>query len=117
MYSTRSADLALPSVRFLTALPVFNEAQHVTEVLDQVVGHAADVLVVDDGSTDATPELLAARRDVHVIRHEQNRGYGAALKTAFDFAVLHKYDVLVTIDCDGQHEPQLIADLVRQCTP
>lgn len=114
MFSTHSADL--PPVRFLTALPVYNEAKHVTGVLDRVVAHAADVLVVDDGSTDGTPELLAARGDVQVIRHERNRGYGAALKTAFDFAVLHKYDVLVTIDCDGQHEPQLIGELVSCCT-
>ena len=42
------------------------------------------------------------------IRHPQNRGYGAALKTAFDHAIRLGYDRLVTIDCDGQHEPALI---------
>ena len=102
-------------VRYLTALPVFNEAKHVNHVLDCVVKNAADVLVVDDGSSDGTRELLAARTDVTVVSHETNRGYGAALRTAFDYAITHHYDVLVTIDCDGQHEPQRIAQLVAAC--
>lgn len=103
------------SPRVLTALPVYNEVGHVNPVLDEVVRYASDVLVVDDGATDGTSALLDARTDVRVLRHEKNRGYGAALKTAFDYAVEQKYDVLVTIDCDGQHEPQRIAQLVAAC--
>ena len=103
------------SPRVLTALPVFNEFSHVNPVLDEVVRYAADVLVVDDGSTDGTSDLLKARTDVRVIRHEKNRGYGAALITAFEYAVANRYDVLVTIDCDGQHEPQRIGQLVAAC--
>jgi len=103
------------SIRYLTALPVYNEASHVDAVLDEVVQHAADVLVVDDGSTDSTAERLAARKDIFVVRHAENRGYGAALKTAFDYAIRFHYDVLVTIDCDGQHEPQRIEMLVDAC--
>jgi dolichol-phosphate mannosyltransferase len=97
--------------RTLTALPVFNEVRHVTAVLDEVARNAADVLVVDDGSTDGTRDLLAQRSDVVVVTHPQNRGYGAALRTAFDYAIQHRYDVLVTIDCDGQHQPHLIGQL------
>jgi glycosyltransferase involved in cell wall biosynthesis len=103
------------STRFLTALPVYNEHSHVNSVLDEVVRHADDVLVVDDGSTDGTRELLETRRDIRTIRHESNRGYGAALKTAFDYAIDNHYDVLVTIDCDGQHTPQRICQLVAVC--
>jgi dolichol-phosphate mannosyltransferase len=102
-------------LRFLTALPVYNEASHVNPVLDEVIRYATDVLVVDDGSSDGTSELLAQRADVDVMRHERNRGYGAALKTAFDYAIRFRYDVLVTIDCDGQHEPQRIGQLVAAC--
>jgi dolichol-phosphate mannosyltransferase len=102
-------------VRFLTALPVYNEASHFDPVLDEVVRYADDVLVVDDGSTDATPARLAARNDVKTVQHAQNRGYGAALKTAFEYAIHYRYDILVTIDCDGQHEPQRIRDLVAAC--
>lgn len=102
-------------VRYLTALPVFNEAAHVGTVLDEVVRHADDVLVVNDGSTDGTAERLARRSDAHCVTHRRNRGYGAALRTAFDYAVRQRYDVLVTIDCDGQHEPQRIGQLVAAC--
>ncbi len=101
--------------RVLTALPVYNEVNHVNAVLDEVVRNAGDVLVVDDGSSDGTSELLAQRKDVRVASHPRNRGYGAALRTAFEYAIAHQYDVLVTIDCDGQHEPQRIAELAAAC--
>jgi dolichol-phosphate mannosyltransferase len=103
------------SLRFLTALPVYNEEAHVDPVLDEVARYAGDILVVDDGSTDGTAERLANRSTVDCIRHPTNRGYGAALKTAFDYAIRFRYDVLVTIDCDGQHEPQRICQLVAAC--
>lgn len=112
MKSDRSAD---QDFRLLTALPVYNESKHLNTVLDQVVQHADDVLVVDDGSDDATAELLAARDDVLVVTHPENRGYGAALRTAFCYAKRHEYQRIVTIDCDGQHEPQRIKDLAGLC--
>ena len=100
--------------RILTALPVYNEAQHVRQVLEHVLQHADDILVVNDGSTDNTEAALADFSElVSVENHSVNRGYGAALKTAFDYAVRYGYDVLVTIDCDGQHQPQLIKDTGR----
>jgi dolichol-phosphate mannosyltransferase len=101
-------------VRALTALPVYNEVNHVSPVLDEVLRYAEHVLVVDDGSRDATAELLAARGDVQVVTHPQNRGYGAALESAFDFSLQNGYDVLVTIDCDGQHQPCMIPRFVAK---
>jgi dolichol-phosphate mannosyltransferase len=98
--------------RALTALPVYNEVDHVSPVLDEVLRHCREVLVVDDGSRDGTAETLAARGDVHVATHAQNRGYGAALQSAFDFALHGGYDVLVTIDCDGQHQPCMIPQFI-----
>ena len=100
---------------FLTALPVYNEAGHVNGVLDEVLRTSSNVLVVDDGSTDGTSELLAARGDVAHLTHPRNLGYGAALRSAFQYALDHDYDVLVTIDCDGQHEPQRIGEFVAAC--
>jgi len=102
--------------KFLTTLPVFNEVKYVNEVLDLVKKYSPQVLVVDDGSTDGTTELLAQRNDVIVIQHQQNSGYGAALNTAFDYAIEHEYETVVTIDCDGQHEPQRIPEFVEACT-
>jgi glycosyltransferase involved in cell wall biosynthesis len=100
--------------KFLAALPVYNEAKTVSAVLDEVARYCDQILVVDDGSSDGTAELLAARDDVIVVTHEVNQGYGAALVTAFDYAAKHGYEVLVTIDCDGQHEPQRIQQFVRE---
>ncbi len=100
------------ATRFLTALPVYNEAAHAGGVLDQVLRYSPEVLVVDDGSTDGTSELLAARSDIRYVRHGKNQGYGAALRTAFEYSLNEGYDVLVTIDCDGQHEPQRIPEFV-----
>lgn len=101
--------------RTLTALPVYNEFRHVLPVLDEVLRYCRDVLVVDDGSTDGTSGLLKRRDDIGVIRHRRNRGYGAALASAFEYAQDREYDVLVTIDCDGQHEPQRIPEFVETC--
>jgi len=101
--------------KFLTALPVYNEAGTVNAVLDEVTWYSRDVLVVDDGSSDGTAELLSKRGDIIIETHPQNRGYGAALMTAFQYAIDHGYDYLVTIDCDGQHEPQRIRQFVKAC--
>ena len=88
---------------WLAALPVFNEVNYVDEVLDEVARYAANILVVDDGSTDGTSQILAERGDIQVIRHPSNRGYGAALISAFEHAIDQQYDGIVTLDCDGQH--------------
>src|SRR5262245_24318170 len=101
-------------MRILTAIPVYNEERHLPAVLAEVLRHADSVLVVDDGSTDRTPELLTAFPAVETIRHSRNRGYGAGLRTAFQATLDGGYDGLVTLDCDGQHEPARIPDLIER---
>jgi dolichol-phosphate mannosyltransferase len=100
-------------MRVLTAVPVYNEERHLEGVLREVRRYSPEILVVDDGSTDRTPELLARQKGVRVITHPKNRGYGAALISAFDHAREHDFDVLVTMDCDGQHEPARIPVLLE----
>ena len=107
----------MPGIRYLTALPVYNEQAHLLAVLRQVLRFSENVLVVDDGSTDLTPYLLTETESIQVIRHETNLGYGAALRTAFEYTIAQGYDALVTIDCDGQHQPQLIPELVGAVFP
>ena len=100
------------SERWLTALPVYNEAKSMQGVLDEVVRYSDHVLVVDDGSSDGTSELLDRRSDIRLVRHIENQGYGAALATAFRYTIEHGFDGVVTIDCDGQHEPKRIPRFV-----
>jgi dolichol-phosphate mannosyltransferase len=100
-------------MRWLTAIPVYNEAKTLQSVLREVRRTSPEILVVNDGSTDGTADLLARESGLHVITHPQNRGYGAALASAFAFAVADGYDVLVTMDCDGQHEPSRIPVLLE----
>jgi glycosyltransferase involved in cell wall biosynthesis len=103
--------------RILTALPVYNEASHVAQVLAEVRRYADDILAVNDGSSDDTAAVLADVPGIQVVTHEQNMGYGAALRTAFCYAIRHNYDVVVTIDCDGQHEPRLIPEIAAAVFP
>lgn len=98
---------------WLSALPVYNEVQYVDQILDQVIEYSQHVLVVDDGSTDGTSEVLSRRSDIQVIRHDANRGYGAALMTAFQHTIDMNYAGLVTLDCDGQHQPKRIPEFIE----
>ena len=100
--------------RTLIAIPVYNEVEHVVAVLDQVKQHADHILVVNDGSTDGTADLLGGIDGVTVVEHPENLGYGAALATSFDQAITGDFDVLVTMDCDGQHQPQLLEQIAGQ---
>lgn len=100
----------------LVALPVYNEQAHVADVLDRVRQFNSDILVVDDGSSDGTGAILDRRDDIQVVKHPKNLGYGAALRSAFAYAFAHDYDLLVTIDCDGQHQPELIPALAAAVT-
>lgn len=101
---------------FLTALPVYNEASHIPGVLKEVRRYSDRILVINDGSRDSTADTLASISGIEVVTHPQNLGYGAALRSAFDFALKSDAEVLVTIDCDGQHEPRLIPALVKALT-
>lgn len=103
----------MSSNRVVTALPVYNEEKHVAEVLPEVLKFADHVVVIDDGSSDRTFEILREFNEVDVITHSENKGYGAALTSAFDFTIKNGFDALVTIDCDGQHQPQLIPEMIE----
>src|SRR5947209_20546375 len=101
-------------MRLVTAIPVFNEERHLESVLAEVRKYSRRILVVNDGSTDRTGELLARQTDLHVITHPKNRGYGATLTSAFAYALAQPdVDMLVTMDCDGQHEPSRIPVLLE----
>jgi glycosyltransferase involved in cell wall biosynthesis len=104
-------------LKLLIAIPVHNERKYVADVLAKVRSYHDDVLVVDDGSTDGTSEVLAemaAAGQLHLIRHRVNQGYGQSLIDAFAFADHQGYDWVVTMDCDEQHEPEMIPQFKRE---
>src|SRR5256885_1083855 len=78
--------------RLLIAIPVHNEQKTVSRVLDKVLQFHSEILTIDDGSTDGTSDILAARSDVYSLRHPRNLGYGKALIDAFDWADAHGFD-------------------------
>jgi glycosyltransferase involved in cell wall biosynthesis len=101
-------------LRFIIAIPVFNELKYLRHVLDKVKQFHDEILVIDDGSTDGTSQALQQRDDIQLIRHPQNRGYGQSIIDSFAYADAHGYDWVVTMDCDEQHEPEMIPEFVRQ---
>lgn len=97
-------------MRNLVIIPVFNEEDYILEVLENIKANTdADILVVDDGSTDNTQRILEEAHIGFLIEHQENQGYGQSLIDGFAFAIKNGYTDLVTIDCDAQHEPAYIS--------
>lgn len=94
----------------LVAIPAYNEAETIELVVKKAKVHADEVVVIDDGSSDSTAKR-AKKADATVIKHEYNRGYGAALSTAFETAEEWDAECLVIIDGDNQHDTNDIAVL------
>ncbi len=96
-------------MRPLIIMPLYNEEATLARVLDEVRRHtSAEILVVDDGSTDDSASILAGYRGIEVLTHARNEGYGQSLIDGFRYAADRRFDVAVTIDCDLQHEPRMI---------
>ena len=98
--------MKLPTIDTLVLIPAHNEAQHITGVVLSALAYLP-VLVVDDGSQDETA-ALAVQSGAIVISQKPNQGKGAALKAGFRYAIDQGYRFILTLDGDGQHDPQEI---------
>jgi glycosyltransferase involved in cell wall biosynthesis len=99
--------------RVLIIVPAWNEAGSISDVIAEIRGElpVVDVLVVDDGSTDATSAVAAAAGAI-VATLPYNLGVGGAMRTGYHYADMHGYDVAIQVDADGQHDPRYIAKLL-----
>ena len=103
-------------VRILAVLPAFNEADNIASVLRRIPssidGRSVDAVVIDDGSDDGTARVV---REVGyaVVSSPMRRGQGAALRLGYELARLIEAEVVVTLDADGQHQPEEIERVVR----
>lgn len=85
-------------------IPAYLEEQRIRSVVQKALQYIRPIVVIDDGSPDRTAAEAAAAGAI-VIRHEKNLGKGAALNTGFAYAVQQKFDYVITMDADGQHDP------------
>ena len=97
----------------LVVIPAYNEAENIAEVVTRATKHAP-VLVVNDGSKDATGEIAASLPDTAVINHARNTHIPGAIIDGFKYALANGYDYVVTMDAGMSHDPGLISTLMSQ---
>jgi len=95
----------------VAGIPAYNEEKSIAKIIIRALAHVDKVLVIDDGSSDATADI-AEKLGAVVIKHERNLGKGGALRTMFNWARTNEVDTLVTLDADGQHFPEEIPQLL-----
>ncbi len=90
-------------------IPTYNNASTLPRIIDETLGYCNHLLVVNDGSTDNTVELLRSMSyKTEIISYSENKGKGYALKRAFSFIMARGYHYAITLDADGQHYPSEI---------
>ena len=93
--------------RSLAVIPCYNEEATIGSVVLKAKRHVDEVLVIDDGSTDTTIKI-AEYAGAKVLKHSKNKGYGSAIQSGFKYARENNFDILTTLDGDGQHDADSI---------
>ena len=93
-------------------IPTYNEDREIGRLVREIKQQGLDVLVIDDGSSDNTSRI-ARDNGAIVLRNEDNKGKGASLIKGFRYALNNGFDAVITMDGDGQHQPQEISYFIR----
>ena len=88
-------------------VPAYQEERRIASVVKAIKAHCPNVVVIDDGSTDRT-SAEAEGAGATVLKHDRNQGKGTALNTGFKYAIDQGFDLVITMDADGQHSPEEI---------
>lgn len=102
----------MKQLKLTIGIPAFNEEKNIAKIITRLKKITNSIIVCDDGSTDMTLEI-AESLGVIIVKHEKNRGYGAAINSIFQKAQEIKSDLLVTFDGDGQHQVEDIKNLIE----
>ncbi len=100
------------SMKACVVIPAYNEAKEIGRIVSEVRSQGLPVMVIDDGSTDATSKI-AQEKGAQVLRNETNVGKGSSLSRGFVSALAQGYDMVVIMDGDGQHDPLYIPSFLR----
>ena len=98
-------------MKITIGIPAFNEEKNIAKIITKLKKVSDSIIVCDDGSSDMTAEI-AKDLGVMVLKHERNKGYGAAINTIFQKAKEIDGEVLVTFDADGQHQIEDIKNII-----
>jgi glycosyltransferase involved in cell wall biosynthesis len=98
-------------MKIISVIPVYNEEESISRVVNETRKYCDEVIVVDDYSNDQTYEILN-HLNITFIRNNRNRGQGYSTKAGIEIALQHGADIVVTLDGDGQHDPSQIPKLI-----
>ncbi len=111
----------MQKLKKLIIIPAYNEEKRISQIItkiksiDDLIAKNLTIAVIDDGSCDNT-YMNAKNSGAIVLKHPFNMGYGSALQTGYKFAQENKFDVIVQMDGDGQHDPKYIPEMINLLT-
>ena len=100
--------------RICAVIPFYNEKKHIHDVLNKVLNFVDIVILVNDGSTDNSCQLINLSDRIVLLNHKVNQGKGSALRTGFEYSHRINSEITITIDGDNQHDPSLIPNFLKK---